>query len=424
MGTRSMPIGWQFRMTGGRTECPIFAGPRRPARQIVVRSGAGDSPPAIVPCAVLRGQDGKLMRHSAQRFRNDPDTRFFRLLRHKNHVRFAVSSRMARTLVLFCCEQPHFQARIGNARRSSQGSGLGEFPGGAGGSPVCVAQPELSSPHETGEPHVHHQRISVVLGSLLWLLGAPGPSSAQAAPPTGSPQQEAAAAEKKVPPSPAKPASDEATAPRLVIETNAACALRIGGAPQPPDLLPGAPRTVVVAPGESLLECTSTTVPAATVKLAASAAAGAPQRVALDLAALVVKASCAGKPATLADLGAGVLRHCVTGTDWTQEDSGAGGLIWDDARAWCGKKGAGWELPSGDELAELIDRSGRSQTTCSKFTCNVSPRFKLRAPLMWTNQVTAPRMVLQVNLMLGGRHPTAADENHDYQALCVRRSTN
>ena len=195
---------------------------------------------------------------------------------------------------------------------------------------------------------------------------------------------------------------------------------QIAGSAQPPVLLPGEPRLVTVAPGESLLECTSATVAAVTIKRAVSVIAGTKQSVSLGLAELVVKASCADKPATLADLGNGVLRHCVSRTDWTQADSGLGGLDWDVARARCATKGAGWKLPTADELAELIDRRGGSKTTCGRFTCHVSPLFRLTAPIFWTTQVTGPSMIMQVSLLLGGRHPTAQDANYDYRALCVR----
>jgi hypothetical protein len=244
------------------------------------------------------------------------------------------------------------------------------------------------------------QRRSITLAGIVLTLGLAGVSHAQVVPPPG----------------------EEPGVTRLVLDTNAACELRVGGMPQPPVLLQGQPRTLIVAPGELAIECTSTTVAAATLKVVKAVAAGTRQSVALDLAELVVKASCAGKPATLADLGNGILRHCVSLTDWTQTDSGAGGMPWEAARAWCAKKGDGWELPAADELAELIDRSGRSQSPCGKFTCNVSPRFHLTSPVFWTREVTGPGMVMQVNLMLGGRHPTGQDDNFDYRGLCVRHS--
>jgi len=285
---------------------------------------------------------------------------------------------------------------------------------------AVAGPPSRSQRSATKESPVHHQQYSVFLGSLLLMLGLPGVSGAQTNPPAG---YSAPAAERPLSASSAAPAGEEPRETRLLLETNATCSLRLGGVPQQPDLAPGERRSVIVAPGDSAIECTSTTVPEATIKRVIAVPANSRQEVALDLAEVVVNASCAGKPATLADLGGGVLRHCVTRSDWTQEDSGPGGMFWDDARAWCGKRGAGWGLPTADELAELIDRSGRSQTACSRWTCNVSPRFRLTSPLFWTNQFTGPGMVMQVNLMLGGRHPTAQDANLDYHTLCIRRAS-
>ena len=255
------------------------------------------------------------------------------------------------------------------------------------------------------------------------MLGTQGTSRAQPVSADGAASQSVATPAQQPLPSPGAAADGAQNIGRLSIATNAACELRIGGAPQIPVLMPDAPRSVMVPPGETVIECASTTVREAALKKVVAIAAGGNQDIALDVAALVVAASCAGKPATLADLGNGTLRHCVTRLDWTESDSGSGGMIWDDARAWCAKKGAGWRLPTPDELAELIDRSGRSQTACNKHTCNVSPRFKLTSPLVWSNQVTGPGMAMLVNLMLGGRHPTGQESNFDYHALCLRHSS-
>ena len=254
------------------------------------------------------------------------------------------------------------------------------------------------------------------------MLAAEGMSRAQPVPADGAASRSVAPAQQSLRSS-ATAADGAQNIGRLSIDTNAACELRIGGAPQIPVLMPDAPRSVMVPPGEAVIECASTTVREATLKTVIAIAAGGKQDIALDVAALVVAASCAGRPATLADLGNGTLRHCVTGADWTESDSGSGGMVWDDARAWCVKKGAGWRLPTPGDLAELIDRSGRSQTTCNKHTCNVSPRFKLTSPLVWSDQVTGPGMAMLVNLMLGGRHPTGQESNFDYHALCLRHSS-
>ena len=296
------------------------------------------------------------------------------------------------------------------------------------------------------------ERRHVVHAFFALIASAAGPAAAQATPAGEAParQPAASAAQATVPasaapdgapaaatvpgkragPPPGTPAATE-TAPgpsaatdpragRLVIDTNAACALRIGGVAQEQVLLPDAPRTVAMVPGEAVIECGSTTVPEARIKLSKMVEAGADHRVALDVADLVVKASCAGKPATLADLGHGVLRHCATGVDWTQADNGAD-IDREGAGAWCAMKGPAWELPAANALAELIDRTGRSSTPCGREKCHVSPHFRLTAPTYWSKDPVGPATAMLVHLLLGGRHPALLHISRGYRALCIRR---
>lgn len=306
------------------------------------------------------------------------------------------------------------------------------------------------------EIHVIHQRRRIALACLVLLLSASGAAIAQTTPPAGAPAQPPAAAvdktvppastvvaekaiappsimpaaksvaptsttpvEKAIVPTTTAPAAEEPRVGHLVLDADAACELRVGGAAQKPVLLPGTPRTVSVPPGESVIECNSTTVPEAKVKLVRDVAAGDRQSIRLEVADLVVKASCAGKPATLADLGNGTLRHCVTRVDWTQADNGAD-TDWEGARAWCAKKGEGWALPTANELAELIDRSGGSSTTCATSKCHVSSLFRLSAPTYWSREANGPATAMLVHLLLGGRHPALVGVSRGYRALCVR----
>lgn len=213
-------------------------------------------------------------------------------------------------------------------------------------------------------------------------------------------------------------------APQLVIDTTAPCTLKINGATDDRVLMPDAPRRLDVAPGDATIECTSTTSPGAIVRQSMTIARSSrPVNLMLDVASAIVKASCTNQPHTLVDLGHGVLRHCVSGVDWTQSDAGTSGLFWPQAFEYCARKGKGWVLPELDEMAELIDRISRSQTPCGIHTCYVSSKFRLSSPLFWSNLKTHEGMHMIVNLILGGRHPTADDENHDYHTLCVRRPT-
>jgi hypothetical protein len=204
----------------------------------------------------------------------------------------------------------------------------------------------------------------------------------------------------------------------LRVETTAACMLKLADR-EPQELAAGLARELSVPPGEVTLECTSTTTPAARAVATRPLKIGAIEAVQLDGATLVVEQSRAGKPATFADLGGGILRHCVTRADWTDSD-GASDVDFAAARELCEKRGARWTLPKADELYALVDRSGRASTTCGRFTCNVSPRFKLTAPTFWAADRSGAELGMIVNLMLGGRHAALDRMKAGYRALCVR----
>jgi len=205
----------------------------------------------------------------------------------------------------------------------------------------------------------------------------------------------------------------------LRIETNAPCTLQIAGH-EPQQLTAGPARELSLPPGEIALACTSTTTPDAKATATRQLRIGASETVKLDVASVIVDKSCAGKPATFADLGQGVLRHCVTKADWTQADS-AGDVDFAAAREQCAKRGEGWTLPKADELYAIVDRSGRSSTTCGRFTCNVSPRLTLTAPTFWSSEVPGKDLGMTVNLMLGSRHLALEHMKAGYRALCVRQ---
>lgn len=217
------------------------------------------------------------------------------------------------------------------------------------------------------------------------------------------------------------PAADDrpAGSGRLAIETTAACTLKIAGS-APQELAAGATREIALPPGEIAVECVSSTTPEARVALVRSVKAGASETVRLDVAERVFDMTCAGKPATFADLGGGILRHCVTKADWTAEDGGAD-LDFPAAHERCAKQGTGWLLPKADDLSALIDRSGRSTTACGRFACAVSPHFRLTAPTFWAGGAPpGPNLGMTVNLMLGGRHPAIQQTRLGYRALCIR----
>jgi hypothetical protein len=250
---------------------------------------------------------------------------------------------------------------------------------------------------------------------LIAALDASLPASAQAQAPAQAPTQAQAGR-----PNTRVLRAVELLEGTLTVRANAACELQVGRLPKQ-TLLPDTPQAVIVAPGETTIECTSTTVPEVKAKVVRDVLAGARDSVDLDLAEQIVAKSCAGKPATFADLGGGMLRHCVSKHDWTQADNGSD-IDWEKAQAACIAKGASWAIPAADELSELIDRSGKSNVPCGgAFVCNVSTHFKLTAPTFWAREQTVPGHRLIVSLILGGQHPSLVETERGYRTLCIRR---
>jgi uncharacterized protein DUF1566 len=135
-------------------------------------------------------------------------------------------------------------------------------------------------------------------------------------------------------------------------------------------------------------------------------------------------------------MGNGVISDGPSGLDWTKEDNGVG-INWDDARAWCERKGSGWRLPTADELRRLYDDSPGRTTPCGQLTCKTPPGFRLTSWWFWSGEAAgsgsaaahydAQEVTITATLAWGvdlaaGRRLARDVGSHGRRALCVRRS--
>ena len=103
---------------------------------------------------------------------------------------------------------------------------------------------------------------------------------------------------------------------------------------------------------------------------------------------------------------------------WTQMDSGKE-VNWVEANSFCSAQGAGWRLPSTNELGNIFDQSGSMTTTCGAFTCKVSPLFRLSAGGYWTNVEVGHSGAMVFVLDGGTTYQGQKDGRGNVRALCV-----
>lgn len=107
---------------------------------------------------------------------------------------------------------------------------------------------------------------------------------------------------------------------------------------------------------------------------------------------------------------------------WTQTDSGKE-VNWVEAKSFCSAQGAGWRLPSTNELGDIFDQSGTTTTSCGTFTCKVSPLFRLSAGGYWTNVEVGQSGARVFALDGGTTYQGQKDGRGNVRALCVKPTT-
>lgn len=116
----------------------------------------------------------------------------------------------------------------------------------------------------------------------------------------------------------------------------------------------------------------------------------------------------------------GTVIDSSTGLEWTQADNGSE-IYWNEAKQWCNGRGAGWRLPTVEELQAIYDSSGTLSTPCGSKTCKVSPKFQFSGWWFWTSDLNGSSNVFTVILYDGNRYPNYGNKKAKYSALCVTR---
>jgi hypothetical protein len=121
--------------------------------------------------------------------------------------------------------------------------------------------------------------------------------------------------------------------------------------------------------------------------------------------------------------GARGVRDARLGIVWTARDTG-GGLSWPDADRHCrvlssGSGGAGWRLPSIEELAALYDTS--MEQPCGEATiCRVDPAIQLSSPYQWSATAPQPDRRVYYDFSLGSQLAPLIRPTLTRAVICTR----
>lgn len=106
---------------------------------------------------------------------------------------------------------------------------------------------------------------------------------------------------------------------------------------------------------------------------------------------------------------------------WASADNGAD-ADWYDARKHCEALGAGWQLPSAEQLLTLYDASGTLANPCGDATCRVTPLITLSGGFHWSSSQEPNLRAVVIDLGSGQRRPLAIVNPFGLRALCLRVS--
>ncbi len=103
---------------------------------------------------------------------------------------------------------------------------------------------------------------------------------------------------------------------------------------------------------------------------------------------------------------------------WTGSDNGSD-VNWNDALAWCERKGNGWRLPTVNELQSLANASDAVKSTCGGRKCKAPPDFRLTRDYFWSSETGGCAGAWVVEFDLGWKNCIIVSEIQ-LRALCVR----
>jgi hypothetical protein len=126
-------------------------------------------------------------------------------------------------------------------------------------------------------------------------------------------------------------------------------------------------------------------------------------------------------PARFEAFNDGTVRDNETGLFWADKDNG-GDATWVAAQQHCQSLGAGWGLPTSDELVKLFLPDGAEGQACiGQLTCKVTPLIKLSGLTPWSSEANGADEAWYVYFADGQKYAYKVDSSEGKRALCVRK---
>lgn len=145
----------------------------------------------------------------------------------------------------------------------------------------------------------------------------------------------------------------------------------------------------------------------------------------LGIAVVLLAVACsspvdAPRGARFVPSGEAIARDAGAGLEWTRRDDGVG-RDWHAAEAYCRVLtlgGAGWRLPTAEELRSL--RVASARTPCGDVTCGIDPTFGITSPYVWTSSGQGDTARTYLDFQFGTELTPSISPRLLRRVLCVR----
>lgn len=115
----------------------------------------------------------------------------------------------------------------------------------------------------------------------------------------------------------------------------------------------------------------------------------------------------------------GTVTDTETGVVWAGKDNGSD-INWANAQAYCASLGAGWTLPTAEQLIKLYDTRDPGQPCIGLLTCKVTQLIQVSGLTPWTSQANGEAEAWYVYLNDGKPYAYKVSDTPGKRALCMR----
>jgi hypothetical protein len=116
------------------------------------------------------------------------------------------------------------------------------------------------------------------------------------------------------------------------------------------------------------------------------------------------------------------VRDNNTALFWAARDNG-GDIDWASAQRHCASLGAGWSLPSTDELLALQSAQVANEQNCiGQLTCRITPLIEVSGLTPWSSENNGRDEAWYVYFGDGQKYAYKSASTQGKRALCVRRT--